>query len=328
MILTKDGLGTADQPAMTIPAAPTEPLSKPALTQQREIVTVAPSTTWTALSRQPDPSRQAALRLDRAVREEQPRSVAEGIRVLQALLDRNGGTDPSGDLKAALRRGQRWQEQRARRRKAVITRLQEAFDVGLSTKDLLAQAQDLVMDADATEDERAVVHDIQAHFRRVEQERKKAHLRQEMERREAEAQELTERRAAARQEVIDHRERALTHARIDQVRPLGGYVRGALKKAAKEGRVTTWPDLQRRTGQSQLGRLSHQEKVEVLVLVESDTRAEDPMWSVLLAATGDPASLRVHRDVAHRLGRSLPTTDEDLVRQLTAERTELHRQDR
>ncbi|PBC80225.1 hypothetical protein SAMN05428945_5315 [Streptomyces sp. 2224.1] len=41
-------------------------------------------------------------------------------------------------------------------------------------------------------------------------------------------------------------------------------VRGALKKAAREPRTTTWPEIQQKTGLHQLGRLDHQDKVELL----------------------------------------------------------------
>ncbi|MFE4414717.1 hypothetical protein, partial [Streptomyces sp. NPDC056821] len=71
--------------------------------------------------------------------------------------------------------------------------------------------------------------------------------------------------------------------------------------------------------------LDHQDKVELLVLVESDTDPGNPLRSALLAAAGDGAALRLHRDVSHRLSRPLPASDADLINQLAAERTQLHR---
>ncbi|WP_077800620.1 hypothetical protein [Streptomyces sp. JHA26] len=74
-----------------------------------------------------------------------------------------------------------------------------------------------------------------------------------------------------------------------------------------------------------MGRLSYEDKVELLVAVDRTTAPDGPLWSALLAATGDAAGLRLHRDVAQRLGRPLPVSDADLLRQLSAERTAFHR---
>ncbi|MGN5382503.1 hypothetical protein ACQ4WX_50920 [Streptomyces lasalocidi] len=58
-------------------------------------------------------------------------------------------------------------------------------------------------------------------------------------------------------------------------------------------------EIQQKTGLNQLGRLDHDDKVELLALVESDTSPENPLWSTLLAAAGDDARLRLHRDVSN-----------------------------
>ncbi|MFE6800243.1 hypothetical protein [Streptomyces sp. NPDC057696] len=73
-----------------------------------------------------------------------------------------------------------------------------------------------------------------------------------------------------------------------------------------------------------LGRLGHEGKVELVVVVDIDTDPGAP-WSILLAAVGDGAALRLHRDVSHRLSRPLLSEDLKLIDQLTAERTQLHR---
>ncbi|MCZ4611346.1 hypothetical protein O3S80_47890 [Streptomyces sp. Lzd4kr] len=65
--------------------------------------------------------------------------------------------------------------------------------------------------------------------------------------------------------------------------------------------------------------------MELLTLVESGTALEDPLWSTLLAAAGDRAALRLHRDVANRLNRPLPVSDTDLINQIADERIQLHR---
>lgn len=75
----------------------------------------------------------------------------------------------------------------------------------------------------------------------------------------------------------------------------------------------------------QLGRLSYEDKVELLVTVDSDTAPDSPLWSALPAATGDGIALRRHRDVAQRLARPLPVSDVELFHQLSIERGQLHR---
>ncbi|MFP8963235.1 hypothetical protein ACLIYP_22180 [Streptomyces nanhaiensis] len=329
LVLTADGLTAADQPtagqfAASAPAPATTAASTPV---QRTIVSVAPpAVRKVPASRQPDPVRRAVLRLDGALHDNQPRRVLEAMQAVQNLLEEDAGQDALEDLSAALARGERWREQRARRRKTVVSRLKEEFEAGRPIDTLLKQATDLVSDRDTPDHERAVVDDVRARARHMEEERRKAREREEAERREAEKREQAQRRAAARQVIKEREDRVARQARVEQLQPIAATVRGALKKAAREGRTTTWSDLQSRTGQRRLGRLSHQDKVEVLVLVERDTKAEDPLWSVLLATGGDVAALQLHRDVAHRLGRPLPADDADLINQLAAERAELHRQ--
>ncbi|MFJ4007399.1 hypothetical protein ACIPWL_28650 [Streptomyces sp. NPDC090023] len=75
----------------------------------------------------------------------------------------------------------------------------------------------------------------------------------------------------------------------------------------------------------QLSHLDYQDKVDLLVMVESNTASHQPLWSALLTDAGDEASLRLHRDVSHRLGRSVPISDADFINQLTTECIQLHR---
>ncbi|CAL9627173.1 hypothetical protein SUDANB99_05937 (plasmid) [Streptomyces sp. enrichment culture] len=117
--------------------------------------------------------------------------------------------------------------------------------------------------------------------------------------------------------------RHVHHARVGGVEGLVPVVRGALKKASREGRTTTWRELQKKTGERQLDRLTHQDKVELLVLVDSKTEPDTPLWSVPLAASGDDAALRLHRDVSHRLNRPVPDGDDDLLDQIATEQAQL-----
>ncbi|KAB2977488.1 hypothetical protein F8R89_01240 [Streptomyces sp. SS1-1] len=59
---------------------------------------------------------------------------------------------------------------------------------------------------------------------------------------------------------------------MEKAQKLAPAVRGALKKAAREQRTTTWSEIQQKTGLHQLGRLDHEDKVELLSLVESEHR--------------------------------------------------------
>jgi hypothetical protein len=100
--------------------------------------------------------------------------------------------------------------------------------------------------------------------------------------------------------------------RLEKTKSLAPAVRGALKKAAREQRTTTLPEIQQKTGLNQLGRLSYDDQVKLLVAVDCDTSPDSPLWSTLLAATGDGAALRLHRDV-------------DALRLLSDVRGRLHR---
>ncbi|MEU6519410.1 hypothetical protein [Streptomyces sp. NPDC046978] len=66
--------------------------------------------------------------------------------------------------------------------------------------------------------------------------------------------------------------------------------------------------------------------MDLLVLVERDTAADSPLWSVMLAAARDGTALRRHRDVSARLSRFLPVGGTELIDQLAVERNQLHRQ--
>ncbi len=136
-------------------------------------------------------------------------------------------------------------------------------------------------------------------------------------RQEAEARERERELARQRQIEQDRNDRAQWHAPA---------VRGALKKAAREGRTTTWPEIADKTGQHRLSRFDHEDRLELLVRVEDATPADRPLWSTLLATADDDAALRLYRDVAQRLGRPLPDGTNDLLAHLAAEQERLHRQ--
>ncbi|MFH9405187.1 hypothetical protein ACH4JS_36310 [Streptomyces sp. NPDC017638] len=332
VVLTSESLLTATKPViLAAPVAEAQQVITPA---ERAIVTVVRSTTGTVPgARQSDHVRQALLRLDIALRDH-PRGVLPATEAVQQLLD--AGSTPADDarLRIALGRGERWLQERARCRRAVVERLKEQ-----PTSQMYEQAVDLMRDPDASTEEKEAVAAVQVHLRRIEEQQRAARERERAARREAqereraaraercaaEGRQRAEQREAEERERAAAQERAFHQARVEKTRSLAPAVRGALKKAAREQRTTTLPEIQQKTGLNQLGRLSYEDQVELLVAVDSDTTPNSPLWSALLAATGDSAALRLHRDVAQRLGRPLPVSDAGLLHQLSAERAELHR---
>jgi type II secretory pathway pseudopilin PulG len=256
--LTSEGLVTPTKPvAIPAPAEVTQRTSRPA---ERAIVTLAPSTGHTApAARQADPVRQALLRLDIALRDH-PRRILGAMEVIRRPLETDQKPDDVARLRIALARGERWLEERARLRRTVVERLKER-----PTPELYGQAVELVKDPDASADEREAVAAAAARAQRAQQQQRAAQEREQAERREARER----KRAAAR-------ERHVHQDRVEKVEKLVPAVRGALKKAAREQRTTTWPQIQQKTGMHQLGRLDHQDKVELLALVESDTPTRHP----------------------------------------------------
>ncbi|GAA3482965.1 hypothetical protein [Streptomyces yanii] len=90
--------------------------------------------------------------------------------------------------------------------------------------------------------------------------------------------------------------------------------------------VTTWREMGDKTGQRELSRLTHQDKLTLLETAENKTLPGSPLWSAVLAATGSDDALRLHRDLLHRLQRPAPADDTDLLAQITAECVQLRRQ--
>ncbi|MFF0000951.1 competence protein CoiA family protein [Streptomyces avermitilis] len=325
---TKNLLNTTKPVAVRAPAPAAQQVTAPV---DRAIVTVTPSAARTApLTRQAEPIRRALLRLDIALRDH-PRRILPEVEVIRRLLDADQEPHEAARLRIALGRGERWLEERARLRRTVVERLQEQ-----PTPELHRQALELMKDPDASAQEREIVAAVEARARRVQEQEREAREQARTARREAEDRERTERRAAAEREWAERaemreaekqeaEERSALQARVEKAQKLAPAIRGALKKAAREQRTTTWSEIQQKTGLHQLGRLDHEDKVELLALVESDTAPDAPLWSALLAADGDSAAVRLHREVSHRLSRPLPANDADLVNQLAAERTQLHR---
>jgi hypothetical protein len=283
--------------------------------------------------RSSDDVRRALLRLDIALRDH-PQRVRQAVEDVRQLLDAGPTPTDAGRLRIALGHGERWLQEMARRRKVVVERLKDQ-----PTLELYWQAVDLVRDPDASAEEKESVAAARAHLRRIEEQQRATRERERAARREAQEREKAaraaryaaderqraEQREAEKRGKAAAKERALLQDRLEKTRSLALAVRGALKKAAREQRTTTLAEVQQKTGMHQLGCLGHEDQVELLAAVDNDTPSDSPLWSTLLAATGDGAALRLHRDVALRLGRSLPDNDTDLLHLLFDERSRLHR---
>ena len=334
LALTAEGLSAAHLPAapavplLSLPRGPAEAPS------QRAIVTIAPSTARAVpATRNLDPVRMAVYRLDGAIHEGNAKQIAEAMLILQLHLDA-GGQQADRSVRTAFAKGQRWQDQRAARRTTVVAQLQEAFTTGQLLGDLVWEAERLVRDPQTPEQERTTVAEISRQAgRRVQREQTElkvarareaaVQLRKAAERVAAEQKELAAALERAREQKRERLQQAADQTRTQELANVIQTVRGALRKAAREGRKTSWEELARRTGWVQIGRLDRHDKVLVLVAVEDSTPDNEPLLSVLLALEGDAAALQCHRDVAHRLGRVVPTDNDRLLVLLDIERRTL-----
>ncbi|MFD5513911.1 cell envelope integrity protein TolA [Streptomyces sp. NPDC127051] len=339
--LTSEGLTTTDRPdGVRIPLAEA---SRGGGSSERSIVAVTRSHSRTVMAaRQDDPVKRAVMHLDRALRE-QNNQIYGAVGTIRRLLEASQTPENVARLRLALGRGQVWTEQRARHRRAVIEQLKERP----TSSALLLKAAALVRDPDATLEERKAVHAVRVQQKEDEAARHRALVEQRaarLQRAEAERQrEFELRRQAERAAVEERRETEEAHrqaqaekrrlaeeadrqAHAEKLAYLALFVSGALKKAAREGRTTTWEEIGQRTGQLQLGRLTHQDKLEVLETVEKKTLPESPLWSAVLAAASTDEALRLHREVSHLLQRDVPDNDSDLVIELTADCAQLRRQ--
>ncbi|MEU4180977.1 hypothetical protein [Streptomyces sp. NPDC026589] len=324
LTVTANGIGTVDEARSPRHEQATSTDTKQPATDHRSIVTVTPPSSAAPIPREQRPS--TAGRLDNAIYEESPARVKSAMLSLEDAISNDGvESDELAALKAAYARGQRWLEKRARLRRTVIEQLQERVDARRDPGGLARQALDLVGEQDATDEDRVKVEAIQQQLQRVARERREAESRRKAEADRA-AREEMQRAAKEQRLALDQesawREQEVRSARLKSLVP---SVRGGLKRAAGNGEMRTWQELQRKTGTRGLKGLSYEERVELLVLVGQKTPADEPLWSVLLIAHGDREALAMHRAVAAELGRDVAEKDLELIAELTAQRAELHR---
>ncbi|WP_050514126.1 MULTISPECIES: hypothetical protein [Streptomyces] len=340
IVLGPEGLVSRTRSAATRTPAPAPQRAEP--TGGREIVTI---TRHTAPSpRRADPVQKLLRHLD--TDNGSPKTIRAAVETIHQLLETDLHPDDASRLRFVLPKCQRRLEQHAQHRQSVVRQLREA-----PTEKLHALAVALLRDdPDASQEERDIVDALTLQMdrkraekraaqraaaklareekRRAEEKRREERLQEEARKLEAMRQAMEQERAeraAAAERANRARERALEQARqarAEKAGKLAPAVRGALKKAAREQRVTTWGELRDKTGLRQLERLSHEDKLAILALVEADTAAEEPLWSALLVED----DIRLQRDICRLLGRPLPVSDADLIDQLTMERHRLHRQ--
>lgn len=110
----------------------------------------------------------------------------------------------------------------------------------------------------------------------------------------------------------------------DKLDSAAAAVRGALKKAAREGETTSWSRLRTQLG-SALPRMAPAERLDVLIRADQATPADQPLLSAL-AAAGDPDIASRYRSVAAAHGRETPIDDNELRAVVTSEVRRLHEQ--
>ncbi|MFC9636470.1 hypothetical protein ACFTY8_46670 [Streptomyces mirabilis] len=108
----------------------------------------------------------------------------------------------------------------------------------------------------------------------------------------------------------------------ESLRSAATAIRGSLKKTAREQTTTTWATLKRQLG-SALPRMTADERVSVLILVDQQTPQDQPLLSSLIAA-GDPSLTSSYREIVSALGLDAPEGDDELRDVLEADVQQVH----
>ncbi|MFJ9692654.1 hypothetical protein [Kitasatospora sp. NPDC101183] len=330
LILTPQGFAPAEQTTNDDPASPEQ------VGGRRATVTVPRSDTAAATAARNHAVVQAAVRdLNWAG----PERLRDALATIEELLAQEQGAEDRRNLGEAMDRGKRRLTVQTDRRAEVMILLRRTEPDALS-RELLEEAQQLTSDPGASEEDRALVAELSGQYRAeaeqrlaaareqrilTEQQQKEALQQQRAELRQRQEQALAELEAAQQRKdvapvVPRPRETPKAAAGYAELAELAKPLLGALKKAAREGETRTWESIADRTGTKRLRQLSHPAKVEVLVIAESATPADRPLWSVVLAAGGGQDALAIHRAVCERLQRPLPDADGALHTRLDEER--------
>ncbi|RPE31849.1 hypothetical protein [Kitasatospora cineracea] len=336
LILTPQGFAPAAHPETTQTEQPATdaPVPPQDTAERRSIVTVTRSDTAAASAARNHEAAQAAIRnLNWAG----PERLRDTLATIEELLTHDQSFEDHRHLTEALSAGRRRLTLQTRRRAEVMIQLRRA-EPGTLSRQLLEEAQQLTSDPGAPEEDRALVAELTVQYRAEAEQRlaaarqqrilaehqqqealqqQRAELRRHQEQVRAELEAAQQRKGAAPALPRRRETQKATAEYAELAKPL----LGALKKAGREGETRTWGSLADRTGIKRLRQLGRLAKIEVLVVAESGTPADRPLWSVVLAAAGDQDALAIHRVVCERLGRSLPDADEALRTRLDEERT-------
>ncbi|MEU3795764.1 hypothetical protein AB0F07_39265 [Streptomyces fructofermentans] len=109
----------------------------------------------------------------------------------------------------------------------------------------------------------------------------------------------------------------------ESLRSAADAIRGALRRTAREQTTITWATLKRQLG-SALPRMTADERISVLILVDQQTPKNQPLLSSLLAA-GDPSLTSAYRQIVAALGLDAPEDDDALFDVLEADVEQVHR---
>ncbi|RSN91673.1 hypothetical protein DMH26_26560 [Streptomyces sp. WAC 05379] len=119
-------------------------------------------------------------------------------------------------------------------------------------------------------------------------------------------------------ELSEHEPTAEGRLSQSQVLQLAAAVRTLLEQTARGQSLTTWGDLRRRLGESALPHLHPDDQGEILVTVDRDTPADEPLLSSLIAV-GNGEIHPLYRHVAFSLGRDVPLSDAALRSEWTVD---------
>ncbi|MEU0306474.1 hypothetical protein [Streptomyces cyaneofuscatus] len=106
-------------------------------------------------------------------------------------------------------------------------------------------------------------------------------------------------------EQAEREARAVRHEADKAAASAALAVRGALRKAAREGRTTTWKQLEQQLGPAALPRMGIADQVRVLILVDEATASGQALLASLVVV--DDAQLRAYyQEIAGAQGPEAP----------------------
>ncbi|MEU6654786.1 hypothetical protein ABZ904_36580 [Streptomyces sp. NPDC046900] len=244
---------------------------------------------------------------------------ADGAELLGRLKDATAAHDR---LQKALSAARSWQEQKDKPRRLVFARLQEAMG-----RQRVEEIRSMVQQASAL---RGQGHHLSAEEEELIKQARSVQHHLPRPGRSGSPADRTPPRGHARGPRADARPvparpqpaPLLEHSQ-QELEAVARAVRGALRRTAQRGGITSWETLRRQLG-SALPRLTAPDQARVLLLVDRATETGQPPLSTLLAA-GDPKAVAAYRRSAANLGLIVPDDPDALRDVLDADTARLHR---